>query len=119
MEGVSDLPVRIGFAAYRQGALEAELDRVAEMIPQLGVQRAILIGDLAAGRVGPESSLDLVMVMEVQGSFTRRMDFFTSHLGPMVATNYFVYTPGEFEGLQHTNLFLRNALKGGRTVYEA
>ncbi len=113
------MPVRIGFATYRQGALEAELNRVVEMIPQLGVQRAVLVGDLAADRVGPESILELVMVMEIQGNFTRRMDFFTSHLGPMIATNYFVYTPEEFDDLQYTNTFLRNALKGGRTVYEA
>lgn len=112
------MPVRIGFSRYRQQSLEKELERITEMMPQLGVQQAILIGDLATGRVGPESSLDLVMVMDIRGRFIRRMDFFTSHLGPMMATNFLVYTPDEYHNLKETSPFLRNALKTGRTVYE-
>ena len=45
------------------------------MFGQLGVQRAILIGDLVTDRVRPESSLDLIMVLDIPGNFTRRMDF--------------------------------------------
>ena len=113
------MPVRIGFTKYRRQALEAELERVSQMIPQLGVQRAILVGDLATEEVGPQSSLDLVMVIDIPGNFTRRMDFFSSHLGPMVATNCYVYTLEEFQSLKDTNPFLRNALRVGRTVYES
>lgn len=113
------MPVRIGFATYRRQSLEAELERITEMMPQLGVQRAILTGDLTTGRVGPESGLDLIMVLDIPGNFTRRMDFFTSHLGPMLATNFYVYTPEEFRSLKETNPFLRNAIKGGRVIYES
>ena len=113
------MPARIGFARHRRQALEKELERITQMIPQLGVQQAILIGDLATDDVKPESSLDLVMVLDIPGNFTRRMDFFTSHLGPMLATNFLVYTPEEFETLKDTSSFLRNALRRGRQVYES
>ena len=112
------MPVRIGFGKYRRQALEKELDRITQMMPQLGVQQAILIGDLARNEVGPDSSLDLIIVQDIPGAFTRRMDFFTSHLGPMLATNFLVYTPEEFQTLKETSPFLRNALQRGRIVCE-
>ncbi len=113
------MPARAGFSRYREKTLEQELERITGIMPQLGVQQAILIGDLASGQVGPESSLDLVMVIDIEGKFTRRMDFFISHLGPMLATNFLVYTPDEFQTLKETNIFLRNSLQTGRTVYES
>ena len=113
------MPVRIGFGKYRRQAMEKELERVTQMIPQLGVQRAILIGDLATGQVGPESTLDLIMVLDIPGNFTRRMDFFTSHLDPMLATNILVYSLEEFQVLKETSPFLRSALQKGRVVYES
>ena len=113
------MPARIGFGRYRHQALEKELKRITQMMPQLGVQEAILVGDLATDQVGPESSLDLIMVLDIPGNFTRRMDFFTSHLGPMLATNFLVYTPEEFRTLKETSAFLRNALQRGRVIYES
>ena len=113
------MPTRIGFSEYRRQALERELERIKEMFPQLGVQKAILIGDLAAGTVKADSSLDLLMVQEIPGKFVRRMDFFTSHLGPELATNFLVYTPEEFNMLKNSSVFLRTAVANGREVYEA
>ncbi len=113
------MPVRIGFSKFRRQALEAELDRITTMMPQLGVQRAILTGDLASGQVAPESTLDLIIVQDVPGNFTRRMDFFTSHLDPMVGTNFLVYTLEEYESLRESSPFLRTALERGKVVYES
>ena len=113
------MPVRIGFRSHRRQSLEKELERITAMMPQLGVQRAVLTGDLATDQVGPESSLELIMVLDIPGKFIRRMDFFTSHVGPMLATNFLVYTPEEFRTLKETNIFLRNALQTGRVVYES
>ena len=113
------MPVRVGFARYRRQAMEQELERIVAMMPQLGVQRAILVGDLANEQVGPESSLELIMVQDIPGNFTRRMDFFTSHLGPTLATDFWVYTPEEFGKLRETSPFLRNALQKGRVVYDS
>ena len=113
------MPARIGFARFRREALEKELDRITQMLPQLGVQKAILIGDLATEQVGPESSLDLIMVMDIPGNFTRRMDFFTSHLGPNVGTNFLVYTPEEFQMMEKSSTYIRSALKRGRVIHES
>ena len=113
------MPIRVGFSKFRRQMLEQELERVTQMMRQLGVKQAILTGDLVTEQVGPESTLDLILVMDIPGKFVRRMDFFTSHLGPMVATNYLVYTPEEFDTLKETSPFLRNAVQGGRVVYGA
>ena len=113
------MPVRIGFSSYRRQSLDAELERITEILPQLGVDRAFLIGDLARDEVGPQSTLDMVMVLDVPGNFTRRSDFFASHLGPMVGSRFFVYTPEEFETQRETSIFLRSALEKGRLVHES
>ena len=113
------MPARIGFLRHRRQALEAELERISQMLPQLGVQKAVLVGDLPTDRVVPESSLDLIMVLEIPGNFTRRMDFFTSHLGPMLATNFLVYTPEEFGTLKDTSPYLRSALQTGKVIFES
>ena len=113
------MPIRIGFSHFRRQSLEKELERITEMLPQLGVDKAFLIGDMAADIVGPETPLDLVMVLSIQGTFVRRGDFFTSHLGPMIATNFLVYTPEEFETLKETDTFLRTALEKGRLIHES
>ncbi len=113
------MPVRIGFSSFRRQSLEAELERITQMLPQLGVDRAFLIGDLATDEVGPQTTLDMVMVIDMPGNFARRSDFFTSHLGPMVGANFLVYTPEEFETLRETNAFLRSALQKGRLIHES
>ena len=113
------MPARVGFTQFRRQALERELERISQMFPQLGVQLAILIGDLATEQVHPDSSLDLIIVQDVPGNFTRRSDFFTSHLDPMVSSKFYVYTPEEFQKLKETSIFLSNAIGKGRIVHES
>ena len=113
------MPARIGFAPRRKQMLEAELQRILEMFPQLGVEQAFLVGDLAADKVQPDSCLEVVIVQDIPGYFHRRSDFFSSHLSPMVGTTYAVYTPDEFRAHKDTNPYLLNALKTGRQVFEA
>ena len=112
------MAVRVGFTKFRQQTMEKELVRILEVLPQLGVEKVILFGDLAEDKVGPESTLELIMVQDIPGAFNRRMDYFISHLHPEVATNYWVYTPAEFYTLQETNTFLAQAVKKGKVVYE-
>ena len=113
------MPARIGFAPRRKQMLEAELGRILEMFPQLGVEQAYLVGDMALGKVQPDSLLEVVIVQDIPGYFHRRSDFFSSHLSPMVGTSYMVYTPEEFHAQKDTNFYLRNALKTGRLVFES
>ena len=113
------MPARIGFAKHRKQMLEDELKRILEMFPQLGVKQAYLVGDLATDQVGPESSLELVIVQDIPGNFHRRSDFFTSHLAPTVGTTYMVYTPEEFTDVRESSPHLHSSLKKGEMVFEA
>lgn len=112
------MAVRVGFSMFRRQTMEKELERILAVLPQLGVEKAVLFGDLAEDKVGPESTLELIIVQDIPGEFTRRMDYFISHLHPEVATNYWVYSAEEFYALQETNSFLAQAVKKGRVVYE-
>ena len=113
------MPVRIGFGHLRKQLLEEELSRMSAMFPQLGVKKAILIGDLVNGTINPESSIDLVIVQDIPGTFTRRSDFFVSHIGPTVSANFYVYTEKEFTELRDSHPFLRQVISHGNVLYES
>jgi hypothetical protein len=102
-----------GFASHRREQLLAELRRIAGELPQLGVERAWLAGDLALGEVLPESELEIVLVHETAEPFHRRADFFSTHLRPCVGTRFIVYTPEEFRDLETSDRILVAALRDG------
>lgn len=86
-----------GFGRQRRQMLEAELQRFAEEMPQLGMTRLILIGDLVSGKPAkPDTILELVVVQETDEPYHRRPDFWVSHLRPAVGTTFHVYTEAEF-----------------------
>lgn len=105
-----------GFAANRRQLLEAELRRIAEELPRLGVERGYLSGALGAGVVDAESELELVLVHETAEPFRRRPDFFTTHLRPRVGTSFIVYTPKEFEHWQSEDPLLAGVLREARAL---
>ena len=111
------MPMVFGFSRQRQQLLEAEFLRIAGEMRQLGTERFWLSGDLARGRVGPESELELVIVREMAEPFHRRSDFFQTHLRPRVGTRFAVYTPAEFEELEDQDLVIRQAVTLGDPVY--
>ena len=113
------MPIRIGFTEHRRHLLEKELARIIEEMPQLGVQKVILIGSFARGEIGPASNINLVIVHDIEYRFGRREDFFSYHLNPQIAMDFVVYTPQEFEVESGANASLRYALERGRVVYEA
>ncbi len=90
------MPMMVGFSAQRSEALRREVERYVAMMPTLGVDRAVLIGDLAVGNVEPTTPVQLVVVHETDAPFSRRADFFYSHLEPRVALDVTVYTRDEF-----------------------
>ena len=107
-----------GFAIQRRKMLEAELARLVEEMPPLGMQRMWLIGDLAKGTVSVESGLELVVVQETDELWRRREDFWTSHLRPRLGTQFHVFTPQEFDELADADPLLQRALSEGEAVYE-
>ena len=66
------MPMMIGFAHQRMGLLQQELDRIVDMLPQLGVAKSVLLNSLYPGTVHRDTSLKLVMIMEDDRSFVRR-----------------------------------------------
>ncbi|MEX2228516.1 MAG: hypothetical protein WEB13_02655 [Dehalococcoidia bacterium] len=108
-----------GFAAERRRLLEAELVRVVEELPRLGVHRVYVAGDLATGAVDLDSDLALLIVQATDQPFHRRADFFVDHLRPQAGTRYLVYTPDEFEALRETDRLLIETLQLGEPIFVA
>jgi predicted nucleotidyltransferase len=108
-----------GFAEERRRLLEAEVVRVSEELPRLGVRRVYVAGDLARGDVGLESDLALVIVQDSSEPFHRRADFFVDHLRPRAGTRYLVYTPEEFEALAEVDPVLIETLQLGEPIFAA
>jgi hypothetical protein len=111
------MPIMFGFANQRRQMLDAELARLVSEMPQLGMLRMWAIGDLAMGRVTTESTLDLVLVQETYEPWQRRADFWNVHLRPRVGTNFFVFTPDEFEDLGESDPLLMAAAMEGEPIY--
>ena len=96
--------------------LEEEVRRVAGELAQFGALRAWEVGDLARGRVGPASELELVIVQETDEPFRRRADFWVGHLRPRVGTRFLVYTPAELEALEEIDPVLLAARRLGEVL---
>ena len=110
------MPIMIGFARQRQQLIEAEIARMAEELPKLGVLRAWVTGEFARGRVGPDTPLDLVVVHDTPQPPHRRPDFFVDHLRPRLDTRFAVYTPEEAETLEGADRVLSEAARLGEPI---
>ncbi len=110
------MPIMIGFSRQRQQLIEAEIARMVEELPRLGVLRAWVTGDFARGRVGPDTSLDLVVVRDTLEPPHRRSDFFIDHLRPRLDTRFAVYTPEEAETLAEADPVLSEAARLGEPI---
>ncbi len=111
------MPMMYGFGAQRKQILEAELGRLVDEMPQLGMVSMILVGPFVRGEVGPETVLDLVVVQETDEPVHRRADFWTTHLRPRIGMNFFVYTPDEFENPVGGDSMIHEAANNGERVY--
>jgi predicted nucleotidyltransferase len=111
--------MRVGFTQFRQQMLEKELNRIMEVLPILGIEKAILAGDMVTGNYHPDSRIDLVIVQKTDRSFGRRADFFSYHLNSSVEVDTQVYTPEEFETLRESNPVLKRTVEKGRVIFDA
>ncbi|MDP8925167.1 MAG: hypothetical protein M3O34_20175 [Chloroflexota bacterium] len=110
------MPMMFGFSGQRRQLLEAEAQRFAAEAYGYGALRAYLVGDLAAGRVGPETELEIVVIQETDEPFHRRADFWVAHIRPRVGTRFLVYTPDEFEAFEEDDLLLLEAVRVGEVL---
>ena len=113
------MPMRVGFAQFRKQMLEKELQNIQAVFPQLGIEKAILTGDMAAGDFKPDTRIALVIVHQTEHSFGRRADYFSYHLESSVEIEALVYTPDEFETLSETLPALSRACREGQELFSA
>ena len=106
-----------GFGPQRKQMLEAELQRLIDEMPQLGMTSMYLVGAFARGEIGPGSVLDLVVVQETDEPPHRRADFWTTHLRPRIGVNFYVYTSDEFVNPPARDPILHDAANNGERVY--
>ncbi len=97
--------------------LDVELERLVSEMPQLGMMRMWVIGDLAMGRVNAESLLDLVLIQETDEPWQRRADFWNVHLRPRIGVRFNVFTSEEFDEVAETDPLLIAAATEGELVY--
>ncbi len=112
------MPMMLGFSHHRAGQLQKELDRIVDELPQLGVQKCILLNPLYPGSVSINTTLRLVMILPEDRPFVRRADFFYGHLWPNVAVEFLHYTPEEIKEISHSNTALSKEIKEGQLIYE-
>ena len=110
------MPMMFGFSGQRRQLLEAEAQRFAAEAYGYGALRAYLVGDLAAGVVGPATELELVIVQETDEPFHRRADFWVAHIRPRVGMRFLVYTPEEFEAVEEDDALLLEAIRVGEVL---
>ena len=113
------MPMRGGSAELRRQTLERDLAAIEEIIPILGVEKVILVGDMAAGDYKPDTKIELVIVHKTEYSFGRRADFFSYHLPSSVEVDTLVYTPDEFEEMREKLPALGKACREGREIFNA
>lgn len=113
------MPIKLGLKEKRRNILEQELERIKSRIPALDVEKAILFGSLATGRVRRASDMDLIKVKKTDKKFLDRMDEFHEKLEPKVGTDILIYPPEEFENMSRTNRFIKRAIREGKILYEA
>lgn len=112
------MPIRFGFAQHRRRLLQEELAHVVDILPNLNVKQVILYVDMAKGKVGPSSNIQLLCIHETDAPFISRIDFFINHIQPRVGLDVLVYTPKEFEEMKTSSPFMKHVLSQGKVIYE-
>ncbi len=107
----------IGFVENRRNILQAELTRLLDELPPLGIQQIYVVGDFASSNVQIDTALELLIVQETDEPFHRRPDFFVDHLRPRIEIRFCVYTPDEFQTLRDVDSFLIRQINQSEAVY--
>lgn len=104
--------------AERHALLERELKRITLALREIGVQRIVLFGSVARERINAWSDLDLIVVLDSDLPFIKRLEKLYDQIKPCVGLDLLAYTSEEFEAIRERP-FIRQALREGRVLYEA
>ncbi len=101
----------------RQELLERELERITQALRAVGAQRVVLFGSAAREKIGAWSDLDMIVVLDSDLPFIKRLGMLYEHIQPRVGLDLLAYTPQEFEAIQERP-FIQQALQEGKVLYE-
>lgn len=105
----------------RKKDLLAELEKmIPQIIKKYRPEKIILFGSMASGTVGPSSDLDLIIIKRTARRSIDRQKDLLKIVRPTIATDFFIYTPAEFEkGLKEKKHFFETEiLKNGKVLYD-
>jgi predicted nucleotidyltransferase len=97
---------------------------VRELVHQIAVGfnpwRIILFGSHATGNPGPESDIDLLVIMDTPLRRSEQAQRIRQVINPMFGTDILVYTPEQVQQrLEWGDWFLKSILEEGVIVYES
>ncbi len=101
----------------RQALLERELERIVRVLRGVGARLIVLFGSAARGEIAAWSDLDLIVVLDSDLPFIKRLGLLYERIQPRVGLDLLAYTPQEFEALRERP-FIRQALQEGKVLYE-
>lgn len=97
--------------------LEDELTRVKSKLIELGAIKIILFGSAARKELGITSDIDIIAIIESNKPFIERLQDIYLNIQPK-NVDLLVYTPEEFFRMSKDNLFIQNAIKEGKVIFE-
>ncbi len=102
-------------AALRRSALDDAVARVRERLSLVsGIRGALVFGSYATGNVGPTSDLDLIVVIDDDGSlWSERWARVRAALDLDIQCDLIVYGPEQYERMKATRNFVAQAAAQG------
>jgi len=103
--------------AKRAGYIQQICQRIAERFKP---EKVILFGSHAYGQPTPESDIDLLVVMNFEGSPIQQAIKISRELGLVTPLDLLVRTPEQIEErLRIEDPFMREIVEHGKVIYEA
>jgi len=96
--------------------IQALADRI---VKQFNPERIILFGSYAAGTAGPDSDVDLLVVLPFEGKTWKMASKIRGRTRPTFPMDLLVRTPQQLhQRLAMHDVFIRDITKKGKTLYE-
>lgn len=100
--------------------MQEKLNKLLQALQGYHPQRIILFGSVARGDADADSDLDVLVIKDTADPFVRCLEAMAELCPLGVHADILVYTPHELRQMvDDGNPFILQALREGRTVYEA
>ena len=100
--------------------MQEKLNKLLQALQGYHPQRIILFGSVARGEADADSDLDVLVIKDTTDPFVHRLETMAEPCPHGVHADILVYTPDELRQMvDDGNPFILQALREGRTVYEA